>query len=63
MLELTCPYCAVIDEPDLGWQVFSNGTLHLRAQCRACGAYIKYMPQRDADGADSVWAKNAPQRP
>ena len=44
-MTLTCHHCGVIEEPDLGWQVFGNGTTHLRAECRACGRYIKYVPQ------------------
>ncbi|MCC6156100.1 MAG: hypothetical protein IT367_20210 [Candidatus Hydrogenedentes bacterium] len=63
MPEVTCPHCATVAEPDLGWQVFDNGTVHLRAECRSCGRYIKFMPQREADGTDSVWAQNAPLRP
>ena len=61
--DLQCRYCFHNGEPDLGWQVFSNGTIHLRAQCRACSAYIQYMPQQDEDGNPSVWVKAAPTKP
>ena len=63
MLELTCPYCATVDEPYLGWQVFDNGAVHLRAECRSCGRYIKYLKQSEPDGSPSVWALMAPSRP
>ena len=45
--QLECRYCFHSSEPDLDWQVFSNGTVHLRAFCVSCGAYIKYVPQTD----------------
>lgn len=61
--ELACKSCGVVAEPDLGWQVFANGTLHLRAECRACGRYITYLPQREADGSPSEWVKAAPVAP
>ena len=28
-----------------GWQVFSNGTKHIRVECAECGAYVCYAPQ------------------
>ena len=63
MNTLTCHVCGVEAEPDLGWQQFSNGTLHLRAECRACGASLKYMPQRNEDGSPSEWVRMAPLPP
>lgn len=63
MSELTCPYCAVVAEPDLGWRIFSNATVHSRAECRACGSFLQYLPQWDADGSPSKWVLLAPTRP
>lgn len=60
MLTITCPFCGVVEEPDLGWQTFVNGTTHLRAECRACGRYIRYLPQRDELGNPSAWMQIAP---
>lgn len=45
MPTLVCRSCGVDDEPELAWQTFANGTLHLRASCRSCGRYIQYVPQ------------------
>lgn len=59
---LLCDHCGADEEPDLGWQVFSNGGVHLRAECRACGRFLMYAPQRDGDGP-SVWVSMAPTRP
>jgi uncharacterized Zn finger protein len=28
-----------------GWQVFRNGTRHIRVECAECGAYVCYAPQ------------------
>jgi len=60
---LKCRGCSYEGEPDLGWQVFGNGTVHLRAECRKCGRYIQYLPQADADGVPTVWMQAAPTRP
>ena len=27
------------------WQVFTNGTKHIRVECAACGGYVCYAPQ------------------
>jgi len=61
--EIACPYCGVVAEPDLGWQVFTNGTVHLRGECRSCGRFIQYLKQFDLDGAPSLWLLMAPVRP
>lgn len=37
---LTCKKCGVIDEV-----IISQQGVHVRADCRACGAFIKYVPQ------------------
>jgi hypothetical protein len=29
----------------LTWQVFRNGTKHIRVECGDCGAYVCYAPQ------------------
>jgi len=29
----------------LRWQVFRNGTTHVRAECAACRAFIRYVRQ------------------
>lgn len=58
---ITCPHCGVLEEPDLGWQVIADGRKQLRAECRACGRWVKYMPQRDDDGSPSIWVRMAPQ--
>lgn len=42
---LQCKRCFHKGEPYLLWQEFDNGTIHLRAECRDCGAYIQYVPQ------------------
>ena len=61
--DLQCRDCYHKGEPDLGWQVFANGTLHLRAECRKCGRYIKYVPQHDEDGNPTPWLGEAPAPP
>jgi hypothetical protein len=33
----------------LSWQVFANGTKHLRASCDRCGRFVVYLPQTDAN--------------
>ena len=60
---LKCRFCSYEGEPDLGWQVFRNRTVHLRAECRKCGRYIRYLPQADADGVPTVWLPAAPTMP
>ena len=60
---LKCRGCSYEGEPDLGWQVFRNRTVHLRAECRKCGRYIRYLPQADADGVPTVWLLAAPTMP
>ena len=60
---IKCRFCFHEDEPDLGWQVFDNGTTHLRAEGRKCGRYIQYLKQTDADGQPTVWMQYAPTRP
>jgi hypothetical protein len=60
---LKCGVCSYDGEPDLGWQVFKNGTTHLRAECRKCGRYIQYLPQADAEGDPTVWVLAAPTKP
>jgi len=60
---LRCRFCSYEGEPDLGWQVFGNGTVHLRAECRKCGRYIQYLKQADADGDPTVWVLAAPIKP
>lgn len=29
----------------LRWQVFRDGTTHIRAECATCGAFIRYVRQ------------------
>jgi hypothetical protein len=29
----------------LRWQVFRDGTTHIRAECAGCGTYIRYVRQ------------------
>ena len=60
---LKCRFCSYEGEPDLGWQVFGDGTTHLRAECRKCGRYIQYLPQADSDGDPTVWVLAAPTKP
>lgn len=33
------------DDLIIQWQTFSNGTRHIRVDCRRCGAYVRYAPQ------------------
>ena len=42
---LECRNCFHNGEPWLVWQEFTNGTIHLRAECQVCGRYIQYVPQ------------------
>ena len=42
---LQCRQCLHKGEPWLLWQQFSNKTIHLRAECRGCGAFVQYVPQ------------------
>lgn len=46
-MKIECWSCYHASEPDLSWQVFSNGTVHLRASCVSCGRYIQYVPQTE----------------
>lgn len=39
-----CPRCDAT-RFRFGWQVFANGTKHIRVECAACGAYVCYAPQ------------------
>ena len=45
MLEIICKTCGVVGEGRFEWQIFSNKTKHIRLDCTACGAYIKYVQQ------------------
>lgn len=60
---LQCHQCFHSGEPDLGWQTFANGTVHLRAECRKCAAWIQYLPQTAEDGGPTVWVLAAPTPP
>lgn len=40
----TCPRCGAT-RFRFGWQVFSNGTRHIRVECADCGAYVCYASQ------------------
>jgi hypothetical protein len=43
-----CKSCGSIDPPlRLSWQVFSNGTTHIRGDCSYCGRYVAYVPQTE----------------
>ena len=57
-----CGHCFAEDVPVLSWQRFSNDTVHLRAECRSCGRYIRYLPQSYEDGSPTVWLELAPIR-
>ena len=64
--ELSCKVCGVVAEPDLGWQVFANATIHLRADQVVSGlalTFLQYLRQHEDDGAPSPWAKAAPLAP
>lgn len=61
--DLRCHHCGYDGEPDLGWQVFSNDTRHLRAECRRCFGYIQYLKQYDVDGNPTEWLLMAPTPP
>ena len=63
MQELACRRCGVVAEPALGWRLASNGTLHLGAYCPACEAWIKWVPQKNAEGGPSEWMADAPAVP
>lgn len=41
---LACQACGWT-EARLQWQTFANGTRHIRAECRRCGRYIRFVPQ------------------
>lgn len=60
-LVLKCGYCFTTNVPMLSWQEFSNGTVHLRAECPECKRYIKYLPQRNTlsgvDVGPTKWAR------
>ena len=43
-LDERCPRCGAA-EKRYSWQVFSNGTTHIRVECDGCGVYIAYAPQ------------------
>lgn len=34
------------------WQVFADGTKHVRMSCGTCQAFIRYLPQRNGDRAE-----------
>jgi sarcosine oxidase delta subunit len=38
--KITCPHCGVLDEPEL-----SESGPHIRADCRNCGKYMKFVRQ------------------
>lgn len=42
MEHLTCPHCGAVDN----YTTFPSGS-HLRADCNACGRYIKFLPQEN----------------
>jgi hypothetical protein len=42
---LACRCCGAADVPRLTWQACRNGRWHLRADCRACGAFLKWLEQ------------------
>jgi hypothetical protein len=39
-----CPRCGS-GRRRFAWQVFRNGTKHIRVECGDCGAYVCYAPQ------------------
>jgi hypothetical protein len=39
-----CPRCGCAD-PRYRWSPMCDGRKHLRAECSACGRFIKFVPQ------------------
>jgi hypothetical protein len=56
-LGLKCPKCGGT-EFKTWWQTFANGTRHIRADCAACRAFVRYLKQ-----PDSPEPKYQPRRP
>lgn len=60
-LRIDCSHGCGLVLPMLSWQEFSNGTVHLRAECPSCKRYIKYLPQRVTAGGEdrgpSIYAR------
>jgi hypothetical protein len=60
MCDLTCKRCGFIGKPHIWWQVCRGGRpVHLRADCGACGAFVKYV-QQTPDVLASVWDRLGP---
>lgn len=47
MSKLYCKNCHNEKEYTTRKQTFSNGSVHIRATCKECGTFIKYMPQSE----------------
>src|SRR5262245_1384959 len=43
---VTCPHCQGT-KATTTWQVFADGTRHLRADCQVCRSFIRYLPNQD----------------
>lgn len=43
MLVVFCKHCKKEVEPEVSDQTFSNGMVHVRADCPECGCYLKYL--------------------
>jgi hypothetical protein len=40
-----CRHCGTVVPHRLTWQLFADGTLHIRATCTACGRFGEYAAQ------------------
>lgn len=47
MSKLYCKNCHFENEYTTKKQTFKNGSVHIRAECKRCNSFIKYLPQSD----------------
>jgi len=45
MIEKVCKYCSHNDYLRYTWQIFKNGTKHIRVQCTRCRCWSHWAPQ------------------
>jgi hypothetical protein len=48
LLALPQPPCLHAEPPDLRWRATSDARWHLGAWCRACGRWLRWVPQTPA---------------
>jgi hypothetical protein len=48
-----CKSCGKEELPVLKWQRFTDSTRHIRAECRECGSFLKYIHKSESAIAEA----------